>query len=54
MPVSMKLIDRDMVLIQLFFEKEVLEVLQCFDGSASPFLAVDRWMEVIDSPPQPC
>lgn len=28
-------------------------MLQCFNGPATPFLAVDKWMEVIGSPPRP-
>lgn len=53
MPVSFKLIDRDVVFMQHVFEKEVLEVLQCINGLATPFLVVDRWMEVIGFPPCP-
>lgn len=53
MPVRIKLIDRDVVLMQFLSEKEVLEVLQCINGPVTPFLAVDRWMEVIGCPPHP-
>lgn len=53
MPINIKLIDRDVVLMQFVFEKEVSEMLQCINGPATPFLVVDRWIEVIGSPPCP-
>lgn len=42
------------VLLQLQSLKEVEEVLECADNiSESPFMAIDGWMEVINSPPHP-
>lgn len=51
-PIRTKMIDRDAVLIQLSSGKKVEEVLYCANTQDdSPFVAIDRWMEVIGSPP---
>lgn len=42
--------DADIVLIQLGSDKEVAEVIKCAKDSPSfPFIALERWMEVIGS-----
>lgn len=49
MMVRMKLIDIDTVFMEFLSEKEIYEVLRCAEAFSSPFVAVDRWMEVIGS-----
>lgn len=49
---GLKQLEGNTVHIQLLLEEEVRQVLQCtVDPSSSPFIALDRWMEVIGSPP---
>lgn len=51
---GLKQLEGNAVHIQLLLEEEVRQVLQCtVDPSSSPFIALDRWMEVIGSPPTP-
>lgn len=54
MRVRTKLNDRDIVLMHFLSKEQLMKVLQCVEGHATPFLVVDKWMEVIGSPPQPC
>lgn len=53
MPVSIKTMDLYMVLIQLSLSKEIDEILNVAEDSSSPFVMLDRWMEVISVPPHP-
>lgn len=51
-PIRTKMMDRDTIIIQLSSAREVEEVLDCANILVhSPFVAIDRWMEVIGSPP---
>ena len=56
--VRLRLLEDDVVHIQLLSDEEVHQVLSCAEGSSSkpitkssPFVALDRWMEVIGSHP---
>lgn len=51
MAARMKMFDEEAVVIKFLSEKEAEEVLIYADRSSSPFLALDRWMEVIGAPP---
>lgn len=53
MAARMKMLDEEAVVMQFPSEKEVEEVLIYADRSSSPFLALDRWMQVIGAPPSP-
>lgn len=51
-PIRTKMMDRDTIIIQLSSAREVEEVLDCANILVhSPFVPIDRWMEVIGSPP---
>ncbi|XXG42365.1 hypothetical protein AAC387_Pa01g2666 [Persea americana] len=51
-PIGTKMMDWDTIIIQLSSAREVEEVLDCANILVhSPFVAIDRWMEVIGSPP---
>ena len=51
-PIGTKMMDMDTIIIQLSSAREVEEVLDCANILVhSPFVAIDRWMEVIGSPP---
>lgn len=58
MPAMTKLIDADTIIMEFLSDEEVEEVIRCVEAPSSslssPFLVVDRWMEVIGSPPKPC
>lgn len=53
MTVKTKLIDTDTVIMRFLSEKEVNNVLRCAKTLSSPFVVVDRWMEVTGSPQRP-
>lgn len=53
MVIRVKMLDERAALLQFESARET-EVLRCAeDGSSSPFVAIDRWMEEIRSPPFP-
>lgn len=53
-PIDIKLLETDTVLLQVSSNEEVEEVICCAkDSPSSPFIVIDRWMEVIGSPPPP-
>lgn len=48
------MLDDEAILLQLLTDKEMEEVLLCAkDKARSPFVVLDRWLEVIASPPSP-
>lgn len=48
------MLDDEAVVLQLLSEKELEEVLLCAeDKKSSPFLVLERWMEVIGTPSSP-
>lgn len=52
--VEVKKMEADTVLLQFHSTEDVEEVLLCSKNNpSSPFLAIDRWMEVIRAPPHP-
>lgn len=53
MLVSIKLMDPSTVLIQLSSSKEIDEILKVAQESLSPFVMLERWMEVISVPLRP-
>lgn len=51
-PITIKLLENDIVLMQVSSEVEIEEILRCAESS-SPFITLQRWMEVIGAQPRP-
>ena len=54
LPYKIKMLDSSMVWMRFASSEEAIEVLaRANDGKDSPFLAIERWMEVLSRPPTP-
>ena len=52
-PISIRILDTDVVLLQLSSDVEIEGILRFAREFHSPFIAVERRMEVIGAPPRP-
>lgn len=53
MKIATKMMDEETMLVQLNSFKEVEEIMANADDPSSPFVGLERWLEVRGSPPRP-